>query len=450
MKPLLFAVGILFLGCSKGRELPQKIEATEKHRLKGFHTLIQNFHPVGASQLLAQTTERETVDSAFELRFGIFDVAQGWDVALSTVFESKDEVRPRVAAFSNPVGTRMVLAREVPVLRDAKEPPVEGGGLISYHRTRLKFEWYDFKTRAVDRTDWEGEVEGRMGAPALRTVQLRLSSDLSYLALVTQVDGSVHLMKFGSDGRRIYATRLCGASAFRFYNWPFVILAEGESDGAVVLFQLFENDRAAFEAQYNTKLPPSRRNALYVLMRLDGSGKTATVLPLTEGENVVPSDVLARGRRIVVLGEDQFSFERSRLHVSHFSLNETGTTLTREGGQPFAISKKQDRVTSALLLSDGRILVGGEAGYKQVKTGSVVEGSEAFLLLLNAQANDILGFTKFGDRRRRNLIEGVRAAPDGSLVATATLDAPLTHDTDGGKRDQGYTHSAFFDVKISQ
>ena len=277
----LFLLGILVIGCSKGKELPYKLEATERQRLKGFYTSIENFQPLYTGQVLAQTFEVETLPAPPLLRLGVFDFGQGWDLAFSNVVESEEESRPRVATFSNVIGNNFVLAREIPLLRNPAEPG-EDTGKLSRARTRLKLEWFDIKTSSVVRTDWDDTVEGRFGHARINTLQLHLLPDLSYLVLMTLPDGPVNLKKFGPDGKLVYSVPFT-KETYRIPNWPFVRLAEGDLEFPVLLLNVHESDRAVTEAKYGVKLPASRNNMVYVLLVLNAAGKASVVMPIEEG-----------------------------------------------------------------------------------------------------------------------------------------------------------------------
>ncbi len=109
-----------------------------------------------------------------------------------------------------------------------------------------------------------------------------------------------------------------------------------------------------------------------------------------------------------------------------------GKELTLEdGGQREKIRiselKELSRISSAIATTDGGYLIGIQDGFKQADSGSVLSGSEAFLVYVKEGRYELFRFTSRPDR----LTEIADLYPCGeSYCAVLYYNLPLTHDED--------------------
>lgn len=89
-------------------------------------------------------------------------------------------------------------------------------------------------------------------------------------------------------------------------------------------------------------------------------------------------------------------------------------------------------------------MVAGEVGLRQASTGSVIEGSRAFVAVLEPGLSADPDFALLGDPERRNA--GVALVPErGRLLLLSHLDFPKTHDADADAT-QAYSRAALHEV----
>lgn len=89
---------------------------------------------------------------------------------------------------------------------------------------------------------------------------------------------------------------------------------------------------------------------------------------------------------------------------------------------------REDYSDSILSLGNGEVLIGGRTNFVQVKTGSIVEAADAFVLRVDANGQE-LGRVVFGEERDDS-VSALVLMPDQRVVAAGILAGPITHDAD--------------------
>lgn len=194
-------------------------------------------------------------------------------------------------------------------------------------------------------------------------------------------------------------------------------------DGVALLLPMRGEDQKIYGKHFNRSL-------------MEADAKTGQLLALILSKDLTfkehkilsHSQYLSSGG-IRLFGDSAFLLINLNGNLNHessiYSLHTKSLALKeyRIGARGFSHS-------SALTVCDGKLWVGGSAGYKQVSTGSVVEAGDAFVWSLDF-LNENQSVTYLGTERN-DAVSGM-SCYERSLFVSGVQDGPITHSGDVDK-----------------
>ena len=267
---------------------------------------------------------------------------------------------------------------------------------------------------------------------------LHLADDQSLWVLATTGDFVTTLYVLGADG----ATRSVPLAGSVFVDGTSRL---GASPHGVVAMLWVDSDDAAALGRLGIE-PASHGGHQAVLASLDCDGAIldASVVPLDR--HGVPAALWVKDREIVLAGQTTIpGSNEADLFVGRFRLDEAGR-IERGAVRVFAVGEHQNVVHDVSVLAGGRVAVAGEVGLRQAPTASVIEGSRAFVAILQPDLSGEPRVAHLGDPVRRNA--GVALAFDRErLLLLSLLDFPKTHDADTDPA-QAYARAVLYEVLL--
>ncbi|WP_394848090.1 hypothetical protein LZC95_11575 [Pendulispora brunnea] len=205
---------------------------------------------------------------------------------------------------------------------------------------------------------------------------------------------------------------------------------------------------ADVEARFG--VPASRKGAEQVaVLSFDASGNFVEAQTTGFDARAALGAVRVDGTRIAITGSVEHTLNDNSLFVRSWTLAQ-GARLVREAESTFDLGTEQVRISALDVAPDGRWIAGGEVGTRQAETGSILQGSRAFMATLSAApAFTLQGYATFGTPERRNAIAAFARAPDGGGQEYAFVhhDFPKTHDADG-RPDQAYSRTELYQLQV--
>lgn len=264
-------------------------------------------------------------------------------------------------------------------------------------------------------------------------VKLKLSHDGTVYVLACNDKGSLYLFVLdplfsGTKVRKLIMPTVQGRTASRWYE-PGLIDVSDKGD-IYIAMEMTSEEIPAFEKTHNTKLnwtvEPVEGKVSYgsVLIKLNPSGEVVEAYTIPAKNSNFLSDLSVRGSVAALTGVSKGQ-DRDRIFVYRVdSSQKVSPTFYQE----LQLSDKEDESSAIQIRPDQTILLGGEMGYQQVATGSVVEPGQAYLAVLDSDLS-IKSIETYGGPRRDSVGEIFTDEQD-QIYVTFHFDFPLTHDSE--------------------
>jgi len=329
-----------------------------------------------------------------------------------------------LTSMSNVMEGRIVMASIVHVSKDEQDSHAETWWTA-----------YDLKSgKALFRKPcrWEGREPGVLSFLS-SPLSVLLHADGSFSALVAFREG-VKLQNYDAEGNFKSETAVVPSIAgsprlLVPMRAGFLNFATGGNLLAVVPFYRAELD-AIKRAGGFTPTEGEAMDEIISVMTLNRDGKILSSTALNLGKHSADlQSVSVRGNVVAVGGNFGRGTATAKGFVSVLTFNETFTDVARLESKTYRLTEAEDTVAGVAVTADGKVIVAGNGGLKQVKTHSVVATGTAFLSVLDGSAKE-LGF-QWLDLAQIEVMGTLVEANNGPFLI-GHRNPPLTHGSGEG------------------